>query len=83
MCVCCSRLIQTVVWVGMHRDWVFDGVTVAHTGGYGIWINKAAFNTVVQYSHVYDVGAGAVRVGPPQSGVEVMRRGAADDVACG
>ena len=35
-----------------------------------MWFNKAAFNNTIHGCHLYDLGAGGVRLGPPQSGVE-------------
>ncbi|XP_062516332.1 uncharacterized protein LOC134191735 [Corticium candelabrum] len=51
------------------RYWTFDGVTVAHTGGYGLWANKGSSNVVIQNCHFYDLGAGGVRVGQGLHGV--------------
>ena len=89
---------------------VFDGIAVAHTGGYGVHINYACWDvavvriaacssvsasvglfagsmlrivlTILSWSalacpllfqdgaHLYDLGAGGIRVGPPASGVQ-------------
>jgi parallel beta-helix repeat protein len=51
------------------RHWTFDGITVSHTGGYGIWVNQGSFNVTICNSHVYDVGAGGVRIGLGLHGV--------------
>jgi hypothetical protein len=43
-------------------------VTVRHTGGYGVWLDKGCRDSALLASHVSDVGAGAVRVGGSYGG---------------
>ena len=50
----------------------FANVSIAHTGGYGIWFNQGCFNSTLSHSHVSDVGAGAVRVGCAQ-GIDTIQ----------
>lgn len=49
---------------------VLDGVTISHTGGYGVWFNKGCSDNSLSRSHLFDLGAGGARLGPGQSGVE-------------
>ncbi|KAH3763433.1 Right handed beta helix region [Pelomyxa schiedti] len=52
------------------RNWILSGLTIAHVGGYAMWLQKADFNNYITNCHMYDMGAGAFRAGPPQGGVE-------------
>eukprot|EP01105_Mastigella_eilhardi_P015163 TRINITY_DN3449_c0_g1_i2.p1 TRINITY_DN3449_c0_g1~~TRINITY_DN3449_c0_g1_i2.p1 ORF type:complete len:512 (-),score=71.10 TRINITY_DN3449_c0_g1_i2:50-1585(-) len=52
------------------KDWSFSHVEIAHVGGYGVWLEKGVFNTLIEKSQIHDLGAGGVRVGPAQGGVE-------------
>lgn len=41
----------------------FEGVEVAHVGAHGIWLREGTRDTVVRQAEVWDLGAGAVRLG--------------------
>jgi hypothetical protein len=43
----------------------FTGVSIAHVGSYGLWFEQGSFNNTLSHSHLYDLGAGAVRLGVP------------------
>lgn len=45
------------------RDLRFEGIEVAHTGAHGIWLREGTRDTIVRQGEVWDVGAGAVRLG--------------------
>jgi len=53
--------------------WYFNNITVAHTGGYALWLNQGCTQNVIQRSHFYDLGAGGVRIGPGISGEQPTR----------
>lgn len=47
-----------------------EGVRVAHVGGYGVWLHEWTHNCTISRMHATDLGAGGVRFGVGQSGVE-------------
>ncbi len=48
---------------------LFESVTVAHTGGYGMWVDVGSYNNSVQSCLFTDLGAGGVRIGSSLGGV--------------
>jgi hypothetical protein len=50
------------------KEILFQRVTVTHVGSYGVWFAQGTFNNTLSLSHVYDVGAGAVRLGVGNAG---------------
>ncbi len=40
-----------------------ENCTIAHTGLYGIWFRKACSDCQVEQCHLYDLGAGGVKIG--------------------
>ena len=50
-------------------NWLFEDVTIEHTGGYGIWLDQGSYNNSIQSSLIQDLGAGGVRIGNQYSGV--------------
>jgi hypothetical protein len=45
------------------RHCVFDRCEVAHTGGYGLWLQLGCQDNRVVQCHIHDLGAGGVRLG--------------------
>jgi len=43
---------------------VFEGCQIAHTGGYGLWFRNGCTDSRVSRTHVHDLGAGGLRIGP-------------------
>lgn len=41
----------------------FDRCEVAHTGGYGLWLERGCKDNAVVQCHLHDLGAGGVRLG--------------------
>lgn len=41
-----------------------ENCTVAHTGLYGIWFHRGCSDSRVEHCHLYDLGAGGVKIGP-------------------
>ncbi len=50
----------------------FEGLEVAHAGGYGVWLDVGCKDNLVQRCHIWDLGGGGVRIGDGQT-----RQGAA------
>ena len=46
------------------RDVEFASCTFEHTANYGIWLGAGSSDCRVAHSHLHDLGAGGVRVGP-------------------
>jgi hypothetical protein len=36
---------------------------LAHTGGYGIWLNQGVSNSEINHCYLHDLGAGGIRIG--------------------
>jgi parallel beta-helix repeat protein len=47
-------------------DSKIDRCTVAHSGGYGIWLERGSQRNQVTANELYDLGAGGVKLGEPQ-----------------
>jgi len=46
----------------------FIHVEISHVGGYALWLESGCTNNLIHYCHIYDLGAGGIRVGIPESG---------------
>jgi hypothetical protein len=55
--------IPAVVMIDGATDISFDRCEIAHTGIYGIWFRKGCTNSSIIHSHLFDLGAGGVRIG--------------------
>ncbi|XP_065836538.1 uncharacterized protein [Oscarella lobularis] len=64
-----SFLTTATINLQCARYWTLDGVTLAHTGGYALWINGGSSYVTVNNSHVYDSAAGGIRVAQAVHGV--------------
>jgi len=45
------------------------GCEIAHTGGYALWLHEGSVGVQVSFCHLYDLGAGGVRIGRNAGGV--------------
>lgn len=52
----------TVEWK-FARHCALTGGEIAHTGGYGAWLDAGCQQNLIQRCHMYDLGAGGIRVG--------------------
>jgi hypothetical protein len=55
--------IPAVVMLDGARHVTIDGCEIAHVGTYGVWFQRGCRNCRIVRSHVYDLGAGGVRIG--------------------
>jgi len=46
----------------------FINVEISHVGGYALWLESGCTNNLIHYCHIYDLGAGGIRLGIPQGG---------------
>ncbi len=58
-----SVTIPAVVMADGARDIAIDGCEIAHVGIYGIWFQHGCQECRVTRCHLYDLGAGGVRIG--------------------
>jgi len=56
-------LQDATVFCQAARQCVFRGCEIAHTGGYGLWLESGAKDNRVEQCHIHDLGAGGVRIG--------------------
>jgi hypothetical protein len=50
-------------------NWQFINVEISHTGQYGFYVDNANTNISLISSHLFDLGAGGVRIGTTDSGI--------------
>ncbi len=55
--------VPAVVMADYTHDVSFDRCEIGHIGLYGIWFRKGCVACKLTHSHIYDLGAGAVRIG--------------------
>jgi hypothetical protein len=55
--------ITAVVMVDGARQVVFEDCEVGHVGTYGIWLRKGCNECAIRRCHLFDLGAGGVRIG--------------------
>lgn len=58
-----SVTIPAMVMVDGARGITIDGCEIAHVGTYGVWFQRGCRDCRVVRSHIYDLGAGGVRIG--------------------
>jgi hypothetical protein len=58
-----AGLETAAVYVFGARHCRFTGCEVAHTGGYGLWLQLGSKDNRVEQCEIHDLGAGAVRLG--------------------
>jgi len=61
------------------RDVQLKNLNVSHVDGYAVWVGNGSRNVVMDRLHIFDVGTGGVRIGPPIGGVSGASR--ADNVS--
>ena len=54
------------------RQVAFRDCVFAHVGPHGVWFRKGCRESVLERSHVYDIGGGAVRIGDSKWGKEEL-----------
>ena len=55
--------ISTVIEVNFARNIHFSDCTIAHTGLGGVWFKRGCSDCSVERCHIYDLGAGGVKIG--------------------
>jgi len=58
-----ASLPDATVFARGARFCTFDGCEVAHTGGYGLWLEHGCKDNRIVQCHVHDLGAGGIRLG--------------------
>lgn len=70
---CDGQSIAEAVYAAVHlhdaRSMNLTNLTIAHTGGYGLWLHEGVSSVVLSYLHLFDLGMGGVRIGVEASGV--------------
>jgi len=56
--------LGAAIEINRSREIIFEQCEIAHTGTYGIWFNLDVTNGGVWHSHLHDLGAGGIRIGP-------------------
>ena len=56
------------------RHCLFKQCQVAHTGEFGIWLSLGCQDNRIEQCHIYDLGAGGVRIGPIETVTWLDRR---------
>jgi hypothetical protein len=56
------------------RNCRFHACEIAHTGGYGLWLQNGSKENRVEQCHLYDLGAGGVRLGETSLPAEPERQ---------
>jgi hypothetical protein len=59
-----AQTIGAALEVDRSENISFDQCEIAHTGGYALWFRHDVTNSSVLSSHIHDLGAGGVRIGP-------------------
>jgi hypothetical protein len=58
-----ASLKTATVFARGARHCTFERCEIAHTGGYGLWLERGSKDNRVVQCHLYDLGAGGVRLG--------------------
>lgn len=59
-----AHRLGAAIEVNRSKEVVFDQCEIAHVGTYGIWFHLDVSNGGIWNSHIHDLGAGGVRIGP-------------------
>lgn len=65
--------ISATIMADGARDVAFENCEVGHIGIYGIWFRRGCSNCRVVHCHLYDMGAGGVRIGETEMRPEAER----------
>jgi hypothetical protein len=74
-----SILRDATVFCRAAQHCTFHRCEIAHTGGYGLWFERGAKDNRLEQSHLFDLGAGGMRLGEnalPQNPLEQAERNA-------
>lgn len=63
------------------RSCRFERCEIAHTGGYGLWLQQGCRDNQVVQCHIHDLGAGGVRLGETRLPEEEQLRGERNEVS--
>ena len=63
-----AQSVGAAIEVDRSENITFSQCEIAHTGGYGLWFRIDATQSGITSSHLYDLGAGGVRIGPTALG---------------
>ena len=58
-----ASLETAAVYAAGARHCLFQRCEIAHTGGYGLWLQLGSKDNRIEQCHVHDLGAGGVRIG--------------------
>ena len=58
-----ASLPTATVYARGARHCTFEQCEIAHTGGYGLWLQLGCKDNRVEQCHIHDLGAGGVRIG--------------------
>ena len=59
-----SHRLGAAIEVNRSNGIIFEQCEIAHIGTYGIWFDLDVTKSGIMHSHIHDLGAGGVRVGP-------------------
>ncbi|MBE2202871.1 MAG: right-handed parallel beta-helix repeat-containing protein, partial [Chthoniobacterales bacterium] len=59
-----SHRLGAAIEVNRSKEIIFDQCEIAHIGTYGIWFDLDVTKSGIGNSHIHDLGAGGVRIGP-------------------
>ncbi|MBX3742937.1 MAG: right-handed parallel beta-helix repeat-containing protein [Akkermansiaceae bacterium] len=59
-----AHMMGAAVEVDRSENIHFDNCEISHTGGYALWFRHDVAHSSVKHSHLHDLGAGGVRIGP-------------------
>jgi hypothetical protein len=74
--------IDAVVQVDSARHVTFEDCEIGHIGTYALWLRKGSTDCVVRRCHLFDFGAGGVRIGEmglPKTAAEATARNVVDN----
>ncbi len=57
--------IEAAIEVSRAENVVFENCQIHHTGGYALWFRDMCRNSHIKQTHLWDLGAGGVKVGNP------------------
>jgi hypothetical protein len=66
--------VPAVVMADFAKDISFEGCEIAHIGLYGIWFRKGCTDCKLTHCHIFDMGAGAVRIGEGAASANEIER---------
>lgn len=58
-----ASTVNAAILADRAKNIIFERCTFSHTGQHGLWFRKGCKNILVEHCHIYDLGAGGVRIG--------------------